>query len=478
MAITKVSQLARLSNSVLIQALTNRSFNDFGQMLGPDDIFEVSYKNGNKPGYYSVGASLSDIRFDLVGKYSVSASNQENQTSIKPILTYDSRYANRYQEGDLLFYPKQNGLTLIRKTNVINNTEGIPAPSSNNIAPYGLYAPTTPWQYATLPWDSWMVPLFSTIKTVGKIVNGYWQEVLPYKLFPEPIFTAAYEELKKEFDSVINDSNKNTINNFNDINSTTPSANSIYNIITAGVSGVYNFDADRYILKIDAAGKTNNDIAGILSSIADACKDDVNNPDIKMPFFAFTVSSTDINYISVPYYTLSSTDPNSHIYCCLGNTVSADTSSYNISPVWAYEMIKNKETKLSSNTLNINNVEYETSSTRTGINIKPPANPLSINVSGELALNIGSGLKVSNNKLVFDDLALKNLTNRVTNLDIRVTGEVDSLNDKIDDLETTVNTTINTKIEEINTELERISSLITANNRKLQTTLYGEASLR
>ena len=91
MAITKVSQLARLSNSVLIQALTNRSFNNFGQMLGPDDIFEVSYKNGNKPGYYSVGASLSDIRFDLVGKYSVSAATDSKNNPIKPILTYDSR---------------------------------------------------------------------------------------------------------------------------------------------------------------------------------------------------------------------------------------------------------------------------------------------------------------------------------------------------------------------------------------------------
>lgn len=476
MAITKVSQLARLSNSVLIQALTNRSFNNFGQMLGPDDIFEVSYKNGNKPGYYSVGAALSDIRFDLVGKYSVSAATDSKNNPIKPILTYDSRYANRYQEGDLLFYPKQNGLTLIRKTNRFDDL--IVTPSDDTIAPYGLANISEyQWQYAVLPWDSWMVPLFSTIKTVGKIVNGYWQEVLPYKLFSEPIFTAAYGELNREFNNVISGSTTPlTINNFNNINSTAPSANSIYNITTAGVSGVYNFDADRYILKIDAEGKNKDDISGILSTIATACGS--NNSNIKMPFFAFTVNSADINYISVPYYTLSSTEPNRHIYCCLGNTVSADTSSYNISPVWAYEMIKNKETKLSSNTLNINNSEYETSSTRTGINIKPPANPLSINVSGELALNIGSGLKVSNNKLVFDDLALQNLTNRVTNLDIRVTSEVDSLNEKIDSLETAVNTTINTKIEEINTELERISTLITANNRKLQTTLYGEASLR
>jgi hypothetical protein len=479
MAITKVSQLARLSNSVLIQALTNRSYNNFGQMLGPEDIFEVSYKNGNnKTGYYSVGATVSDIRFDLVGKYSLGAVNDQN--SVKPILTYDSKYANRYQEGDLLFYPKQNGLTLIRKTNRFDNINGTIAPNDNTIAPYGLANISDPnknyqWQYAILPWDSWMVPLFSTIKTVGKIPAGYWQEVLPYKVFPEPIFTAAYGELTREFNSVINDSTKLTINNFNNISSATPSANSIYNINTAGVSAVYNFDTDRYILKIDINGKSESDISVILSDIAADCGSTDSN--IKMPFFAFTVNSTDINYISVPYYTLNSTEPNKHIYCCLGNTVSADTTSYNISPVWAYEMIKNKETKLSSNTLNITHSDFKTADSRTGINIKTPIVPLSLTNNGNLQLNVGSGLKISNNALAFDDSALQALTNRVTTLDIKVTDEVDSLNEKINNLETAVNTTINTKIKEINTELERINALITANNRKLQTTLYGEASL-
>ena len=468
MAITKVSQLARLSNSVLIQALTNRSFNDFGQMLGPDDIFEVSYKNGNKPGYYSVGASVSDIRFDLVGKYSASATNQENQTSIKPILTYDSRYANRYQEGDLLFYPKQNGLTLIRKTDKFDNNNGASAPSDTNIAPYGLTDISgCQWQYAVLPWDSWMVPLFSTIKTVGKIQIGYWQEVLPYKLFPEPIFTAAYGELNREFNSVIN-SSANTINNFNNINSTTPSANSIYNIMTAGVSGVYNFDSDRYILKIDATGKTNSDITGILANIAANCGSSGNN--IKMPFFAFTVSSADINYISVPYYTLSSTEPNRHIYCCLGNTVSADTSSYNISPVWAYEMIKNKETKLSSYTLNITPTGFETSASRTGINLKNPIAPLSLTNNGNLQLNIGDGLTIIDNSLHFDDTALVGLSGQVSALHSKVDYSVSSLSSEIDSLSSEVYITIDQ-------ELESIRQLIQTNNRKLQTTLYGRDSL-
>lgn len=469
MAITKVSQLARLSNSVLIQALTNRSFNNFGQMLGPDDIFEVSYKNGNKPGYYSVGASLSDIRFDLIGKYSVSAAMDSENNPIKPILTYDSKYANRYQEGDLLFYPKQNGLTLIRKTNRFD--DAIIAPNDSNIAPYGLTDISgCQWQYAALPWDSWMVPLFSTIKTVGKIVNGYWQEVLPYKLFPEPIFTAAYGELNREFNNVISGSTTPlTINNFNNINSTTPSANSIYNITTAGVSGVYNFDADRYILKINAEGKNKDDISGILSTIATACGS--NNRNIKMPFFAFTVNSADINYISVPYYTLSSTEPNRHIYCCLGNTVSADTSSYNISPVWAYEMIKNKETKLSSYTLNITSTEFETSASRTGINIKNPVAPLSLTNTGNLQLNYGHGLTVIDNSLQFDDTALVELSGQVSALRSKVDYSVSCLSSEIDSLSSEVYITIDQKIESIR-------QLIQTNNRKLQTTLYGRDSLK
>ena len=463
MAITKVSQLARLSNSVLIQALTNRSFNNFGQMLGPDDIFEVSYKNGNKPGYYSVGASLSDIRFDLVGKYSTSAAADSKNNPIKPILTYDSKYSNRYQEGDLLLYPKQNGVTLIRKTNVFGNNRRTEEPADNNIAPYGLTDISGyHWQYAVLPWDSWMVPLFSTIKTVGKIPVGYWQEVLPYKLFPEPIFTAAYGELNREFNSVIS-GDANTINTFGGISSKTPSSNSIYGITRDDVSGVYNFDADRYILKIDAAGKTNNDIIGILSAIAKDCGSTSNN--IKMPFFAFTVSSADVNYISVPYYTLSSTEPNRHIYCCLGNTVSADTSSYNISPVWAYEMIKNKETKLSSYTLDIVREEFETSASRTGINLKNPIAPLSLTDNGTLQLNYGVGLKLDENgqQLQFDDEALQELS-------AKVDYSVSCLSSEIDSLSAEVYITLDQKIESI-------KQLIQTNNRKLQTTLYGRDSL-
>ncbi len=471
MAITKVSQLVRLSNSPIVKALTGRTFNDFGLNLNNTDILEVSYKKTGNNGYYSVGAAIDDLQYNIAGKYSINAANSNDNSILKPLMTYNPKYASQYKEADLLFYQSNKaGLTLIKRTGYNSNSIP-PVPTNTNIAKYGENENiiSAYWQYASLPWDSWIAPLFTIVQSVGKIQEGYWQEINPTSVFEAITFTAAYNELTSNYNDV---SNTETVNlrellKSGPLSSLTPNTNSVKTI--TGVSGVYNEQTDRYILKIDGRNKTLNNIIDILSTLGSILSS-TNN--VINPFFTFTINANEnsnianaitVNRLSVPYYTPKTNDKNktNHTYCCLGNVVN-DTTTFNISPVWAYNMVRNKENKLSSNTLNIisaNTIDSATATTQINLNV---LNPLYIE-NKTVKLKYGSGLILSsNNALTFD----KNLLNP---LSAAIDTSVETLNNRIDLLENSVS--------EISTDLYRkyddINNLIISASNILQNILYG-----
>lgn len=461
MAITKVSQLVQLKNSAAVRALTNRSFNDKGQILSSDDLIELSFRRYTSSGntlntnYYSLAATISDLQYAIAGKlYRTTYSN----TEIPPILSYNRNYATQYKEGDRLFFIANDNNTYIIKRTKYNPDGMAPAPTDDNIAPSYLNDTAINdeqfwWIYESSNFEKEMIPIFTPIQTVGKITNGFWVESIPFEAVAGDTYVGAYNILS----NIINNATHVSVTTTVDNESTTVIENildeepekfklsyvtthtalsSYYNAqklnkfnYNNSVLAVYDNNTDRYVLSVSINNNNVTNTPNVLSAIAEIYGSTANNicfpfyvidsnKNIFLPYAPQLLNSTQSNEIildnkiSTDVKTLSPTAIKSHLYYFLGNTFEVANDDTEISILNAVETINSKENKLISQSLFIDRNYKESSNALLNVGASPTTNielriskrqPFSLTAANGLSLLYNSGLTLdNNNKLIYN----------------------------------------------------------------------------
>ena len=411
MAITKLSQLVRLNEPQSIKSLTNRNFETFGNghILSVNDLMEISFKRytGNlkdfNTNYYSVAATVEDLIYAIAGKIQ-SPTNKKVSGALPSPLLYNSTYVSRYNAGDRLFFiDKNDTLRVIKRTAVGATTE----PTNDNILEAGRSdnPDNLPWEYESAPFDKYVIPIFSSIRTISKIDNpGYWVESIPYTLVDGITYGGAFDILSSDFYNGTHLTGGNGIEGeeapiisvpasavtLNNVVRTTPLTSLVVNSapLTAvnnnNVSAYYNKTSDRYILNI-CHGNI-DEVQNTLKTIGKAFNLSATSANFVFPFFTIaTLTAENINpgasaYIGLPYsrsdVTLDNTSKaipglsatsylgsnnttiNTHLYYFIGNSINPDNITLDLAI--AARTVGYKEDRLSSNTLTITRPNYMT----------------------------------------------------------------------------------------------------------------------